>query len=187
MLPKVESASSIAMVSARLGTVIPIIALIETAKGLAHLSEIADMAGVAILAFGSVDFSLDIGCHHEQQPLLAARSEIVWRSRAADLAAPLDGVTAMLDDAEMLDADARHAVALGFGGKLAIHPKQIAPIRNAFAPSEQAILWARAVLAAASSGNAVRVEGEMVDRPVIERARRILSMVERSCTQDIVG
>jgi citrate lyase subunit beta/citryl-CoA lyase len=87
----------------------------------------------------------------------------------------------------MLDADARHAVALGFGGKLAIHPKQIAPIRNAFAPSEQAILWARAVLAAASSGNAVRVEGEMVDRPVIERARRILSMVERSCTQDIVG
>ena len=178
MLPKAESAASVMAVCKRLGAPVPIIALIETAKGLAHISEIAGAPNVAILAFGSVDFSLDIGCSHEQLPLLSARSEIVWRSRAAGLAAPLDGVTVNLDDANMLDADATHAAALGFGGKLAIHPKQIAPIRNAFLPSEQTIEWAREVLAAASSGNAVRVHGEMVDRPVVERARRILSFAE---------
>ena len=110
--------------------------------------------------------------------MLSARSEIVWRSHAAGLAAPLDGVTVNLDHADMLDADAKHAAALGFGGKLAIHPNQIAPIRNAFRPSEQTIQWAREVLAAASSGNAIRVQGEMVDRPVVERARKILSFAK---------
>jgi citrate lyase subunit beta/citryl-CoA lyase len=65
-------------------------------------------------------------------------------------------------------------VKLGFGGKMAIHPKQIEPIHRAFRPSEMDITWAVGIVAAASSGEAVQVNGEMVDRPVIERARRIL-------------
>jgi citrate lyase subunit beta/citryl-CoA lyase len=63
---------------------------------------------------------------------------------------------------------------MGFGGKMAIHPRQIEPIRNGFRPSDNDITWARDIVGAGSSGEAVQLNGEMVDRPVIERARRIL-------------
>ena len=175
MLPKTESLNDIASVTERLGANIPVIALIETARGLAHLPDILTSPHVVMAAFGSVDFSLDIGCAHERLPLLAARSEIVWRSRAADLRPPLDGVTTDLQDMQQLDTDARHSLEMGFGGKMAVHPKQIAGIRQAFQPDEQACAWARKVLAAAPTGEAVQIDGKMIDRPVIEQARRILA------------
>ena len=133
--------------------------------------------GVAVIAFGSIDFSLDLGCVHERQALLAARSEIVWRSRAARRAAPIDGVTTGLSNLGMTEDDARHSAMLGFVGKMAIHPKQIGPIGRAFRPGEEEIAWAHRILGAATDGEAIQIEGEMVDRPVIERARRILSRV----------
>lgn len=67
------------------------------------------------------------------------------------------------------------AAGLGFGGKLAIHPRQVLPIKQAFVPDDQAIAWARAALKACDSGAAVQLDGEMIDRPLIERARRILA------------
>jgi citrate lyase subunit beta/citryl-CoA lyase len=177
MLPKVERPEDIAFVVRRIGRDPPVIALVETARGLARLSEILVMENVVMAAFGSVDFSLDLGCAHERLPLLTARSEIVWRSRAAGRLAPLDGVTTDLNDAGFLDADARHAVELGFGGKLAIHPKQARPILAAFQPNDEACAWARRILASAPTDEAVRIDGEMIDRPVIERARKILERV----------
>lgn len=88
---------------------------------------------------------------------------------------PLDGVTAALDDPDRLAADVDRARRLGFGGKLCIHPKQIEAVNRGFVPSQTEISWARRVLEAAEATGAVRFEGEIVDRPVIERARGILA------------
>lgn len=88
---------------------------------------------------------------------------------------PLDGVTAALDDPARLAADVDHARRLGFGGKLCIHPDQVEAINQGFAPSETEVTWARRVLEASEGAGAFRFRGEMVDRPVIERARGILA------------
>ena len=177
MLPKAESAADIVDLSARFGHHTAIIALVETAVGLANLPQILAAPNVARIAFGLIDFALDIGCAHDQQVLLNTRSEIVWRSRAAKRAAPLDGVTTDFNTPDIIEADAAHAAALGFGGKLAIHPSQIEPIQRAFRPSKTMIAWAQTMMAAAASGTAIQVDGQMVDHPVIERARRILARV----------
>jgi citrate lyase subunit beta/citryl-CoA lyase len=99
-------------------------------------------------------------------------------SRLAGIRAPLDGITAALDDEEKLRADVARARRLGFGGKLCIHPKQVAPVNRGFLPSEKDVQWAKQVMAAAETagGGVVRVGAEMVDAPVIERARQILNL-----------
>ena len=176
MLPKAESPSGIANLSGQFGNSLPIIPLIETAKGLAAIQASAEAPCVRRLAFGSIDFALDLGCRHDRTAILHARSELVWRSRAHGLAAPLDGVTADLDDLARLDEDAAHAASLGFGGKMAVHPIQAEPIKRAFQPTDEDLAWAARVLASASpAGAAGKVEGQMVDRPVLERARRLLA------------
>ncbi|MES0099103.1 CoA ester lyase [Mesorhizobium sp. M0019] len=174
MLPKTEHPEDIGNLTRQVARDVSVIALIESARGLANLPDILASPGVVAVAFGSIDFSLDLGCAHDRLILLAARNEIVWRSRAANRAAPIDGVTTDLSHPEITEDDARHAMKMGFGGKMAIHPKQIQPIGRAFRPSENEIIWAREIVGVASSGEAVQINGEMVDRPVLERARRIL-------------
>jgi citrate lyase subunit beta/citryl-CoA lyase len=100
----------------------------------------------------------------------------VLASRLAGLGAPVDGVTTAIGDAACLELDATHARQMGFGGKLCIHPKQVAGVNACFSPGEEELAWARRVLAAAaaSGGAAVAVDGKMVDRPVILRAQGIL-------------
>ena len=180
MLPKAEGAADLADLGRKLQRQLAVIALIETAAGLERLSETLGAPNILCAAFGSIDFALDIGCAHGRIALLGARSEIVWRSRAARKPAPLDGVTSRVDVPLAAHRDARHAAALGFGGKLAIHPAQVEPIRKAFQPLPSTVDWAESVLAASTSGEATRVDGEMIDGPVVERARRILS---RACRQ----
>jgi citrate lyase subunit beta/citryl-CoA lyase len=79
-------------------------------------------------------------------------------------------------------ADAARARRIGFGGKLCIHPAQIDPVREAFAPTQAELAWARQVLAAdaASAGAATAMAGEMVDRPVVARAKSILGLNKSS-------
>lgn len=151
---------------------LPVIALVETARGLADARAIAGLPGVERLIFGSIDFCADLGCAHMRDALLAARSELVLASRLARLPAPVDGVTTSLEDAQLIASDARHARDLGFGGKLAIHPRQIAPILEGFLPEETEIEWAQKVLT--SGDGAAAVDGAMVDEPVRIRARAIL-------------
>jgi citrate lyase subunit beta / citryl-CoA lyase len=175
MLPKSEYLAEVsAVVSALRG--IPVIALIETAKGLANARAIAALDGVVRLAFGSVDYCADLGCHHLRDVLLPARSELVLASRLAGIAAPIDGVTTQLDDPSISFDDALHARQMGMTGKLCIHPKQIAQVRRAFAPSFVEIAWARRALD--SGDGAVSVDGAMVDEPVRMRARAILAASE---------
>jgi citrate lyase subunit beta/citryl-CoA lyase len=172
MLPKAESSQDIARLR------LPVIALIETASGLAAARAIA-AAGAAQIAFGSVDYAADLGLAHEREPLLCARAELVLASRLAGLHPPLDGVTLSIDDEASIEDDARSARALGFGGKLCIHPRQLAPIRRGFAPSPAEIAWAQRILAASAAG-AVAVDGAMVDPPVRRRAEQILRAAEAS-------
>lgn len=174
ILPKSEDAASVQVVAQAVG--VPLIALVESAVGLANVRQIAAAPGVHRLAFGSVDFCADLGCAHLREVLLPARSELVLASRLAGIAAPIDGVTVQLDDLSVSHGDAAHARALGMTGKLCIHPKQIFEVKRAFAPSVAEIDWASRVLA--SGDGAVAVDGAMVDEPVRIRARAILAQVQ---------
>lgn len=173
LLPKAETVETLDAVATALGPQVPVIALVETALGLANARALAAHRAVKRLAFGSVDYCADLGCAHVREALLAARCELVLASRLAGIAAPIDGVTTRIDDAQEAEDDARYARALGFGGKLAIHPRQIAPIRAGFHPSDAEVAWAERVLA--SGEGATAVDGAMVDEPVRIRARAILA------------
>lgn len=153
---------------------VPIIALIETAIGIARLSELAAVPGVVRLGFGHLDYSADIGAEGTHTAMLAARSAVVLASRVAGLGGPFDGVTAQFNDESALRADAAHARELGFTGKFLIHPRQVAGTHAAFAPSDEQVAWARKVVEAAASGGAVQVDGAMVDAPVVAQAQAIL-------------
>jgi citrate lyase subunit beta/citryl-CoA lyase len=170
MVPKADASEDFEALCA--SSPLPVIALVETARGLAEARHIAATANVARLAFGSIDFCADLGCAHTREALLPARSELVLASRLAGLTEPIDGVTTAIDESALIAADARHARELGFGGKLCIHPRQVEAIRAGFHPDEAEIAWARKVLASGDGSTAV--DGTMVDEPVRARARSIL-------------
>ncbi len=176
LLPKATTVDAVAAVHASSGGK-PVLALVETAAGMANLAALAAAPGMARLVFGSIDFQLDLDIDDDDQALLAFRSQLVLASRVANLPAPVDGVTTALDDAERTGLDARRARSLGFGGKLCIHPRQVAIVNAAFSPSAEQLSWARRVVDAASAadGAAVAVDGKMVDAPVLARARRLLA------------
>lgn len=171
VLPKAESAEAVAAAGRAAGGR-PVLALIESARGVAAARDIARAA--ARLAFGSIDLAADLGCADAREPLLAFRSETVLASRLAGRPAPLDGVTPGYRDPAPVEAEAREAATLGFGGKLLIHPAQVAPARAGFGPTAAEVAWAGRVLAAARDGRAVAVDGAMVDAPVRLRAEAIL-------------
>ncbi|MBP0492809.1 HpcH/HpaI aldolase/citrate lyase family protein [Pararoseomonas indoligenes] len=172
LLPKADNPATIDGMRRLIGAM-DVIALIESARGLAAAREIA-AGGAAGLCFGSLDFAADLGCAHTRQALLSARAELVLASRLAGIEAPLDGVTAQIGDDALTEDDARHAAELGFGGKLLIHPRQVAPALRGFAPSAEEVAWAGKVMQAGGSG-AVSVDGMMIDAPVRMRAERILA------------
>lgn len=175
MLAKAESAADVRLVHYLLGRQVPVITLVETAGAFADLAGLLREPGVVQAAFGSLDMALDLGCQPSWEALSYFRSVLVLQSRLAGLPGPLDGVTPSFDNPKLVHQDALRASHLGFGGKLVIHPRQVAPITEAFLPDAQTLNWACRVLEAVRDGGAVQVDGAMVDRPLIERARRILS------------
>jgi len=175
MLPKAETAADVEATSA--ATERPVVALIESARGLAAARPIA--AASARIAFGSIDFAADMGSAHTRAALASARSELVLASRLAGRAAPIDGVTTSIKDPDLIRADAAHACELGFSGKLLIHPAQIAPALDGFRPSEDDVAWAERVLATRGGVGAAAVDGAMVDAPVFLRAEQIARRAAR--------
>ena len=167
MLAKAECAHDVEAVADVTGR--PVLALIESAAGLAAARAIAE-AG-ARLAFGSIDFAADLGCAHTRDALLLARSELVLASRLAGRAAPLDGVTTSVKDEAAITDDARYAASLGMAGKLLIHPAQISPARAGLRPTAEELAWADRVLA--TGDGAAALDGAMVDAPVRLRAEQI--------------
>jgi len=180
LLAKTQHASEVAAVAQ---TGHPVIALIETAQGVIALPQIAAAPGVNRLSFGALDLGLDLGLAQESAAAHTVmdhvRSQLILHNAAAGLAAPLDTVFPAIADAAGLRRHATRARDMGFGGMLCIHPAQIAPVHAAFAPSEAEVAWAQRILAAvqANPAGAFRLDGEMVDAPVIARARRVLAGV----------
>ena len=177
LLPKAETAASLARVRDAAGRPVELLPQVETARGLAALPEMLSVPEVSRAVFGHLDFALDLGGAPDWEPLLHARSEIVWRSRLAGALPPVDSVTTEATDPEAVRRDAAAARALGFGGKLLIHPAQVAPVTQAFAPTAEERAWAERVVAAmeGNGAGAVSLDGRMIDRPVEEAARRILA------------
>lgn len=179
MLPKAESAEHIDYIVRILGTDMPVVPIIESAAGLAAAGEMLCHPSVPQCAFGHLDFALDVGSSPDWENMYYARGKLVVETRLAGKASPLDGVAVRFDDAKIVGVEARRARDMGFGGKLLIHPKQIAPSKEVFRPSRDDYDWAlRVVAAVAESTSAVQLDGAMVDVPVIKRAERIISDFE---------
>ncbi|GAA2098552.1 CoA ester lyase [Streptomyces albiaxialis] len=175
VLPKAESAEQVRAAAEASG--VPVLPLIESARGLVRLAEITAGPSCVRLLFGGVDLALDLGVS-DDAALDASRADLVRWSAAAGLPAPVDGVSTALRDTAAVTREAARAKGWGFGGKLCVHPAQIPPVHAAFAPGEDEVRWARRVLAVGQDGAAV-ADGEMIDRPVVERARRIVREAER--------
>ncbi len=177
MLPKAESDEQLRAVRAAVPTA-AVLPLIETARGLADCERLARADGVQRLVFGTLDFALDLDLDiaPDNEPLAEAAARLVLASRLAERPAPVAGVTSQIDDESRLLADLAWARRRGFGAKLCIHPRQVAPLNAALLPDAATLDWARRVLAAdRASPGAAQVDGRMVDRPVVLQARRVLS------------
>lgn len=178
MLPRIESAETITFVHRRLSDV-PVIPIIESAAGYAVLPMLAQAPGLMRVVIGHLDFIVDTGmqCDEEQSELASLRFAVAIATRLNGLAPAVDGVTEQIDDEQKLRADVRRAIRFGFAGKLCIHPVQVGIVHDAMTPTEQELAWARRVVAAdaMANGAAVQVEGRMVDRPVVLRARQIIA------------
>jgi (S)-citramalyl-CoA lyase len=176
-VPKVEAAAQLHLLDDLLretGFESRLIALVESAKGLQALPEIATATPrLAALMLGAADLAADLGCGAQAPNLLAARAALVSACALADIAA-LDSPYFDLHNDLGLRQDTRQAADMGFTGKAAIHPAQIAPIREAFTPAPEAVAHARAVLAENERG-AGQVDGQMVDEAVARQARRVLA------------
>ena len=156
----------------------PFIALIESIDGMRKIDEIATCPGVTAIAFGGYDLCAQLGARPTPEVLAPWRARTVFAARSAGIEV-YDMPFAELEDDVGLAEDARRAVDFGFDGKLAIHPKQVGPIRSAFAPSPGELERARAIVEAAGDGGVVRVNGTMIDPPLVAAARRVLSRVRR--------
>lgn len=173
MLPKADDPGVLAGLRERFPPELALVALIESAAGLLRAVELALVPGVTRLAFGAIDFALDIDASGEDRFLDCARAHLVVASRAAGIAGPLDSPCVEIQDGATITASARLARNFGFSGKLCIHPRQIATVATAFTPTDAEVAWAFSVIGAA--GAAAQVAGQMIDRPVTERAKRILA------------
>jgi citrate lyase subunit beta/citryl-CoA lyase len=178
VVPKAESADGLLAIVAACGRHMRLLPLVESVAGLEAVDALARSPQVLRLAFGHLDFQVDAGmdCSADESELTSLRLRIVLASRRAGLPPPLDGVTTDIGDAARLAADAERARRLGFGGKLCIHPAQVAGVQSAFKPTPEQLAWAQRVLdAAATQGGAFSLDGKMVDGPVIAKAKRIAS------------
>jgi len=174
VVPMADDPAALESLHQRLGRGVEIVALIETALGVVQAVPLASAAGVTRLAFGHLDFAADIDSSIEDEAMLMARSTLVVASRAAGLPGPVDGVTTTLDDPSRSGADAARARSLGFTDKLCIHPSQVEAVNAAFSPGAEEIAWALNIVKVSPAGGVLRVDGQMVDAPVILRAHRVL-------------
>ena len=176
-VPKVEAPGDVAWVAQRAAGV-ALDCTIESARGVMMAFDIASESACISLSYGSLDLAADLGIAGGDHETLFVRSLLVVASRAAGKRPPSDGVHPLIDDDDGLRAEAEKARSLGFFGKSAIHPRQVPIINAVFGPTPQEVEWAKRVILAfdQSLGAATKTdEGEFVDKPVAERARRILN------------
>ena len=182
MLPKAERPQHIkTLIDAGAKRVLPII---ESALGFKVLGDLKDAGHVERFAIGTWDLAIDLGIvavePDDSELIWQLRGELVLASRQLELPPPVDGVHAQFDDDEGLKRSSERTHRMGFGGKLLIHPRQIAIVRSVFRPNEGTLQHARDVIrvydeAVLQGRGVVQLNGEMIDRPVVERARALLA------------
>ncbi|MBK1657227.1 HpcH/HpaI aldolase/citrate lyase family protein [Paracraurococcus ruber] len=208
VLPKLEEAGELLAVDWMLSALererglppggIEVMPLLETARGLARLDGLARAAAalggrVRRLAFGAGDYTLDLGIAWglAETELETARAAIVLASRAAGLDAPIDTVWIELREAEAYRASCARGAALGFQGRLCIHPDQVAAAHAAYSPPAEELARARRIMAAFAEAEArglasIQVDGRFVDYPIVERARRMLALADRIAAKEVL-
>lgn len=183
MLPKVEHAEQVQWVSQQLeGTNVRLLAIIETARGLVNLKEIASAGDrLDALIFGAEDLAGDIGATRTPAgwEVFYARSAVVTHAAAFGLQA-IDTLCIDFNDEAALIEDAQFGARMGFSGKLAIHPKQVNVIQASFTPADEQIVAAQRLIAAhdeqqAHGTGAFALDGKMIDRPAIRAAQQVLA------------
>ena len=177
VLPKVKSVDDVQRVCDRLASGGQIIAQIESARGVENALEIIAHPAVGQLAFGPADFYLDMGV--DDSPLI--RTHVLVRlslaSKAVGKALPLDGPCFDVRNPAPIIEECAAARMAGAGGKLCVHPTQIAAVREQFLPRSREIEWARRVLLAGKQGGVHLLDGQMIDAPLIARARSVLQRI----------
>lgn len=176
-VPKASTARLDA-IAARLPGV-PLTALLEDAAGVLDARSIAEHPAVTRIGLGEADLRSAVG---SGAPVIEfARVSLVYAAAAAELPAPMLSAWTRLDDEAGLEADARVGAALGFVGRMAVHPRQLPVIERAFAPAAEDVARARATLAATADGGVVRLaDGSMVDPAMRREAERIVALAERA-------
>lgn len=191
VLPKAETREAVqavekAICDSRLSKRVAILPLIESAKGIMNAYEVATASPlVEAITFGGEDFTQDVGATRtrEGREIFVGRSLLVIAAKAAGVQA-LDTVFSDFSDMEGLRLDTQAVKEMGFDGRAAIHPSQIEVIHEVFTPTAAEIQHAVNVIRAAEiargkgSGVAV-VKGKMIDKPIIERADKIVRIAAR--------
>jgi len=156
----------------------PLLALIESAKGLVNCEEILSHDRVKYAMYGAIDYAGDVGCGPEWENHLYARSRLVAASAAFDVTL-FDTPHIDVKDPDGLEMATRRAKSLGIFARAAIHPVQIETIHKALAPTDNEVAKAHRVVAAyeASDGNVALLDGKMIEAPIIKAARRVLAWV----------
>ncbi|KRC47268.1 hypothetical protein ASE16_18280 [Leifsonia sp. Root227] len=173
-VPKVESAADVERIVAVAGD-LPITALVESALGVENAAAIAAHPAVAHIALGESDLASDLGSR-DAVVIDYARTRLLFAARAAGLPAPMLSAYPDIRDLDGLRADTERGARLGWFGRTAVHPSQLAVIAAVFAPTDTETAWARAVLAAVEGGGVATLpSGEMVDPAMLGRARAILA------------
>jgi len=192
LIPKVESAEAVQWLDVQIRAAeqahgwpagsIEMLAMIETARGVVNLTEIAGAAPrLSALVFGADDLAGDIGAvrTREAWEVFYARSAVVTHAAAFGVQA-IDMVFVDYNDTEGLIREARQGAEMGYAGKQIIHPNQIKPVQDAFTPDDDAIAQAKRIVEAhqqhqASGLGAFALDGKMVDMPVVKAAERVLA------------
>lgn len=197
VLPKVETADDIRQVESFLSEREPalkmarggvhLLVAIESPRGLLNAPAIAASSPRIVgLMFGAEDYGREMGLptkrEGEAQDLIYARSALAVAAASAHVQA-VDGVWVDLKDPDGLARFARQSRRLGFSGISLIHPSQIDPINATFSPTTEEIDYAKQVLQAFEEANArgdgsIALGGQLIDRPIVERARRTLELAK---------
>ena len=179
MVPKAERPTTVretATVFADHGYDVPVLALIETARGVVNAVRVADAEPTDALLFGAEDLTAELGATRTEtgEETAYAQQRVVTAATAAGVDAIDTVYTAFENEAGLREATDR-AVHLGYDGKMAIHPAQVAPINEAFTPDPEELAWAERVLDArdATDRGVFEVDGEMIDAPLVARAERV--------------
>lgn len=190
VVPKVESVNHLEWLDAQLEAAelahgwelqsLRVLAIIESARGVINLKEIAVHPRLDALIFGAEDYAASIGATRTKNGMevLCARSQVVMHAKANDLQA-IDVVFVNFKDTVSLKIDALLGAQLGFSGKQIIHPNQIAPVNEAFTPNDAEIDYAQRLLAAFETAETegkgvIDFEGKMIDMPLVVSARQVV-------------